>query len=551
MKRILLLVLPVLLTVSAMAQRHTVKVRLFWQHPPKKITAAPERTTLRTCSTCTPKPLKRAVEVTGNGSTTVAGAISSSTLVFQGETRITGDTFAPFTARGQLRVRSHDGVLLLTLVTPLEEYVTAVLQGESTVLKSDEALKAMAVAARTYAVHFGSRHHSEGFDLCDTTHCQDLRLGNESARVRAAVTATEGEVLWFEGRPAATYYHRSCGGELEGGNALEPGLRAAYLRSHHDDYCLRDPDEWQAVISKADLTRALNRPVRAVRVTERFDSGRAKTLLVDGRKVSASNFRLAVGRALGWDKVRSDFYQLKDLGESIVFRGRGQGHGVGLCQAGADNMGQQGRSYRDILSFYYPGTRLGLNAQGIAWEKLSGESIDLVTTNRSDASAVFPAAERALNFAVRQTGWAFAARPVIKVYPTIAVYRDATGEPGWVAASTRGDTIRLQPITSLQRTHVLDQTLRHEFLHLLIESRARRDAPLWLREGLAIYFSNPDSVKPATIDAAALEEKLHSAGSEYEMRVAHRESASAVAEAIKKNGLETVVSWLKTKNGTD
>jgi len=59
------------------------------------------------------------------------------------------------------------------------------------------------------------------------------------------------------------------------------------------------------------------------------------------------------------------------------------------------------------------------------------------------------------------------------VYPTIAIYRDATGAPGWVAASTLGNVIRLQPISTLQRTHALDSTLRHEFLHLLIESQAR------------------------------------------------------------------------------
>jgi hypothetical protein len=84
------------------------------------------------------------------------------------------------------------------------------LQGESASFKSDEALKAMAVAARTYAVHFGSRHHLEDFDFCDTTHRQDARLGNESPRARAAVAATAGRLLWFEGAPVATYYHRSC-----------------------------------------------------------------------------------------------------------------------------------------------------------------------------------------------------------------------------------------------------------------------------------------------------------------------------------------------------
>src|SRR5438874_1571512 len=75
---------------------------------------------------------------------------------------------------GPLDIAAGDGRLLLTLHMPLEEYVAGVLAGESSIFKSDEALKAMAVAARTYAVRHTGRHRAEGFDFCDTTHCQDL-----------------------------------------------------------------------------------------------------------------------------------------------------------------------------------------------------------------------------------------------------------------------------------------------------------------------------------------------------------------------------------------
>ncbi len=539
-----------LLSVSGAAQPRVVHLRLFWQHPPANIHVVPDRAFVRTCATCAQKSLSSAVDVTAQGSNVVAGSISSSTLLLSGSARITGEDFSPFAIDGELQVQSREGLLLLTLAITLEQYVTAVLQGESAGFKSDEALKAMAVAARTYAVHFGSRHRLEGFDFCDTTHCQDVRLGNESPRARAAVAATEGELLWFEGRPAATYYHRSCGGEIEDASALEPELHAPYLRRHHDDYCLRTPDEWQSEISKPDLSRALGREANTVVVAARSSSGRVKTLLVNHRPISATDFRFAIGHTLGWDKIRSDLYQLEDLGDRISFRGRGQGHGVGLCQTGADNMGEQGHSYREILAFYYPGTALGLNAQGLSWKKLPGESLDLVTTQIEDATVLLPSAERALRFATQQTGWSLSVRPQVQVYPTIAIYRDATGAPGWVAGSTLGNVIRLQPISTLQRMHALDSTLRHEFLHLLIESKARPGTPLWLREGLTIYLSNylshPDSVKPAKLDVAALERRLHSLRSEEEMRTAYRESAAAVAEAVQENGLGTVLSWVQT-----
>jgi len=550
MKPALCTVLLFFLSVSAATQQRTVLVRLFWQHPPTEIRVTPDRASLRTCEICAATRLSGPLQIAAKASSVSAGSISDSAVLLRGRDRITGDGFSPFMVENELRIQARDDLLLLTLTLPLEQYVTAVLQGESANFKSDEALKAMAVAARTYAVHFGSRHRLEGFDFCDTTHCQDLRFGNESPRARAAVAATEGELLWFEGRPAATYYHRSCGGETEDASALEPELHAPYLRRHHDHYCVRNPDEWHAQISKSDLSRALGRPVTTVTVAARSDSGRVQRLLVSDHSMTATDFRFAVGRALGWDKLRSDLYQEEDLGDRLVFRGRGQGHGVGLCQAGAEIMGEQGRSYREILAFYYPGTAVGINAQGLSWEKLPGESLDLMTTNRDDAAVLLPAAERALRFAIERTGWDLRARPLVKVYPTVAIYRDATGEPGWVAASTLGNVIRLQPISTLQRTHSLDSTLRHEFLHMLIESKARPETPLWLREGLAIYLSNPESAKPSKVDVDVLERQLHSLQNEEQMRATYRACAGAVADAVEKNGLNTVLSSLNTPRST-
>lgn len=540
--------LVLLAGLPALASQGTVRVRLFWQHPPSMIQVTPQEAWLQTCDTCPPAALKNATEIAAKKTSVSAGSISSETLLITGRIRISGRDFSPFEVRDELRIQARDDLLLLTLKMPLEEYVIAVLQGESAGFQSDEALKAMAVAARTYAVRFGSRHRLEGFDFCDTTHCQDLRLGIESPRARAAVAATEGELLWFEGRPAATYYHRSCGGEIDVARALDPDLYAPYLRRHHDDYCARTPDEWQSEINKSDLSRALGRPVNTLRVVARSDSGRVQRLVIDGSTVAETEFRLAVGRTLGWDKLRSDLYEEEDRGDRVEFHGRGAGHGVGLCQRGAENMGQQGHSYREILAYYYPGTTLGINAQGLSWEKLPGESVDVVTTDRNDAPILLPAAERALHFAMDRTGWDFQKRPQVKVYPTLDVYRDSTGEPGWVAASTLGSVVRLQPVHMLQRTGSLDSTLRHEFLHMLIESHASVNAPLWLREGLAIYLTNPEAVKPAETDPVTLERDLHSARNEADMRAAYRLCAAAVADAVQKIGLRAVLSSLEQSN---
>ena len=546
MKRMVLAMLLFVVSVAAQTQQRSVQVRLFWQHPPAHINVVPPGAALRMCESCAPTRLNTLLEITAKGSSVMAGSRSSSILYLTGQVHISGNGFPPFTVDNELRIQAREDLLLLTLTMPLEEYVTAVLQGESASFKSDEALKAMAVAARTYAVRFGSRHHVEGFDFCDTTHCQDLRLGNESSRARAAAAATEGELLWFEGRPAATYYHRSCGGEIDDAKALEPDLHVRYLRRHHDDYCVRIPDEWQSEISKADLARALGRSVASVQVIARGDSGRVQRLLITNRAITATDFRLTVGRTLGWDKLRSDLYEEEDRGESILFRGRGQGHGVGLCQSGAESMGEQGHGYREILAYYYPGTAVGINAQGLSWEKLPGESLDLVSMDRNDAPVLLPVAERALHFAVERTGLQMRTRPQLKVYPTIAIYRDATGEPGWAAASTLGSTIRLQPVSTLQRTQSLDSTLRHEFLHMLIESNARSDTPLWFREGLVVYLAGDSSSKDkANMSGEAIDRVISSPQTQAEVRLAYRQAAALVRDLDHRYTQAKLIDWLR------
>jgi stage II sporulation protein D len=210
-------------------------------------------------------------------------------------------------------------------------------------------------------------------------------------------------------------------------------------------------------------------------------------------------------------------------------------------------MGEQGHGYREILAYYYPGTAVGINAQGLSWEKLPGESLDLVSTNRNDAPVLLPAAERALHFAMERTGLQIGTRPQLRVYPTIAIYRDATGEPGWVAASTLGSTVRLQPISSLQRTHSLDSTLRHEFLHMLIESNAKSDTPLWFREGLVVYLAGDSSGKDkANMSGEAIDRVISSPPTQAEVRLAYRQAAALVCDLDRRYTLAKLIDWLRS-----
>jgi stage II sporulation protein D len=376
-----------------------------------------------------------------------------------------------------------------TITLAPEEYVAAVLAGEATVLRSDEALKAMAVAARTYAHRFAGRHAAEGFDFCDTTHCQDLRLSAVTDRVRRAAAATEGEMAWHQGRPIAAYYHAACGG------ATEADSEGPYLRSARDPDC--GASTWTASIAKRDLVQALQSAgFRGVAengpfsVASHTPTGRAASVRFGPLLVPAGAFHTAVGQALGWNLLRSTWYSARDDGNAVAFRGTGAGHGIGLCQRGADALGGRGKTYREILAHYYPGTVVGRGARGFEWTGLAGERAEVWTTQPATDRALTAAADRAITEAERRSGIVIPGRPQFRVYPSVAAFRDATGESGNVAAFARGAVIHLQPAQVLRGAGTLDRTLLHEALHIALESRARPGLPLWFREGLAAYLTD-------------------------------------------------------------
>jgi stage II sporulation protein D len=386
-----------------------------------------------------------------------------------------------------LKIRLQPSVTTTTVEMPLETYVAAALAGEASVLQSDEALKAMAVAARTYAIYYRGRHAAEGYDLCGTTHCQRLDPAAVTPRIQAAVEATLGELLWYQGKPAFACYSRNCGGVTEDAAAVWPALAAPYLRSHPDPYCT--PSPWQWSPNPADIVKALRGSqlqtppeIRRIEIAQRTASGRARVLVLTGSgapvRISAGAFRFAMGRELGWNLVRSDRFEVQGLN----FQGTGEGHGVGLCQRGADQMGVQGRGYRDILAFYYPGTVTGLTGRGLPWTRLAGETIALMTTHPDTDRGVLDMAGRELRAAVQRTNLPAPARIEIRLYPDVETFRNATGEPGSVAAYTVGNRIQMQPLKTPR------QTLRHELLHVLVETQAKEGLPIWFREGLVSYL---------------------------------------------------------------
>jgi stage II sporulation protein D len=229
---------------------------------------------------------------------------------------------------GTLKIKPSAGTLIAIVTMNRETAVAAVVAAESTPQTPLEALKAQAVAARSYLVA-GRGRHAE-FDFCDTTHCQFLRERPAPSTAAAqAVAATRGLVLAYDSHPVAAMYNRSCSGRTH--TLAELGLPAnAYpYYSVECKHCLAHPARWSSRISTQDAA-ALHSSDEAA--------------------------RLSVDRRLGWSAVPSNDFVIKTERGQIVVEGTGQGHGIGLCQAGARAMAEEGADFRQILNHYYPNT---------------------------------------------------------------------------------------------------------------------------------------------------------------------------------------------------
>lgn len=264
-------------------------------------------------------------------------------------------TALPAAADPVVRVRLNGRVQAL----PLERYVEGVLVGEVYPDWPDEALKAQAVVARSYALHERARNRGEPQDVESTVLSQRFLSGRAPVRIRAAVAATRGEYLSFDGQPILAVFHSSSGGRTASAEEVW-GESLPYLKS------VASPDDgapdyfWSYEIARGDLARALREaglPVReplSVGTLRRSDSGRVASVELGGVLLSGRQLR----EILGGRALRSALFEVRLDGDQVLFLGSGAGHGVGLCQWGSRELALRAQDYRAILEHYYPGTRL-------------------------------------------------------------------------------------------------------------------------------------------------------------------------------------------------
>lgn len=250
-----------------------------------------------------------------------------------------------------------------TIQMDIESYLEGVLAGEMRSDWPEEALKAQAILARTFVVKFVETKDStyENADIStDVTEAQAYAPKLVDDRIRAAVAATRGEVVSYDGEIANTWFHAHSGGRTELPTvSLDYKENPPYTESVNGMESEDAPEgvkEWKATFTRDEIREAMKEAgvpvdtVQTVAVGDTGESGRAQTLEIGGRTVSAATLRIR----LGADKLKSTLItDITQEGDEITFTGRGYGHGVGMSQWGAYAMAKDGQDAKQIIDHYY------------------------------------------------------------------------------------------------------------------------------------------------------------------------------------------------------
>ncbi len=237
---------------------------------------------------------------------------------------------------GTLEVSVVAGKLQLVVSTGIESAVASAIFAESAPNTPFEALKALAIAARSY--YFALRHAHAGFDFCDTTHCQFFRSMPKPAHPAArAARETAGMVVTWHGAPVATRYFSACGGRTHSLKDIWQVADAYPFYSVPCASCGKRHSSWSSRMGASDAA-----PLLALPGSERV--------------------RIEVIQRLGFRALPSNSYSYAREGDQVVFSGKGIGHGVGLCQAGSCGMAAEGAKCAGILRHYFPGTSIQATA---------------------------------------------------------------------------------------------------------------------------------------------------------------------------------------------
>jgi stage II sporulation protein D (peptidoglycan lytic transglycosylase) len=273
----------------------------------------------------------------------------------QGDLLVMGSRYA-----GNIDVWKGENGLYIINELPLEEYIRDVVAAEIVPDWDMEALKAQAVVSRTYALYQKTMNGNSLYHLASSVLHQVYKGKNPDMRIAYAVSATTGEVLTFDGKLIEAFYHSTCGGKTENPEEVF-GKSYPYLKSVESSCDLSPYAVWERSIRLDEIAKAVSiAGIQDISIKTYTSTNRVKQLSIKTDSgvstMNATDFR----KALGWSRLPSTNFTLTRIGDAIIFQGSGYGHGVGLCQWGMLKMAREGKNYREILSFFYPGTTIQL-----------------------------------------------------------------------------------------------------------------------------------------------------------------------------------------------
>lgn len=447
-----------------------------------------------------------------------------------------------------------------TTAVPLEQYVARVLAGEGEPNAPEGATQALAIAIRTYATFNAGRHRSEGYDLCDSTHCQVPRAAN--AATRRAAAATAGRVLVYNGGPAEIFYSASCGGRTESANQVWPKANLPYLRTVEDNVHAEDAP-WTLEVSLRAAQQALAREgfsgnqLRNVEVDARTTSGRVARLKLTGLRpdtISGEQFRTLMGAR----QFRSTAFEVDRVGAGLRFTGTGYGHGVGLCVIGAGRRARRGESVDAILATYFPGLEVvslealdnrtrnpatrdpaltagtgNLATRNLATRNLPTSPIVVrVPAMSSIAAADLEKTALTAYTALAKTLGISVAPVTVSLHDTLDSFRAATGRPWWVSAVSTAQSIELAPAALLAQREGVEVIVRGAMAELLV-GPSLGDRPAWVRVGAARYYSRLVPLAPPRARAQCpTDAELLAAVSAVNQREADARAEACFARAL-------------------
>lgn len=267
--------------------------------------------------------------------------------------------------RGHLEVYPSVKGLLVVDEMLLENYLVGLINCEISSQWPMEAVKAQAVVARTFALFQKQSRKNLLYHLESTVYDQVYGGSDiEDSRAVRAVEETRGEVVSYNGKIIQAFFHSSCGGHTEASEHVWSDT-VPYLQGVECTYCMKSPSVlWEQALSPIKIESLLCAAgynvtgLQRIQVKSRYPSGRIQYLEIISANGTFTIPAVAFRKIIGYGVIRSTNFEVKLVDNNFVFVGSGYGHGVGLCQWGAKQRAEDGFSYREILSYYYPGTRV-------------------------------------------------------------------------------------------------------------------------------------------------------------------------------------------------